>query len=199
MLEPIKCQIYSEFSNILINKHIGYIKEIEEEYKQVKHKLKQGYPNIVLYAYCTYNILLKDGVYYSLNQISNLFQINNFCKYYCQIERNHIIKKHNFDIMDDKYVYSALTLFLSKFCLHSYMNKAVKISKLFKRYYSRMKLNCHLSLTLYFTLKPIFKCEQELLKTLSLYHSLNMRTLNKTIKYAKCNLKNSLICFEKIK
>ena len=42
---------WSQFSEILINNHIGYIDRIEDEYKKIKIKLLRGYPNISLYAY----------------------------------------------------------------------------------------------------------------------------------------------------
>ena len=83
----------SSFSYILYNNHIGYTEEIDEEYKILKNKLKRGYSNLVIYAYCVYNILLKNKVYYSLHQISIIFQIKDFIKQYCQMEKNPLVKK----------------------------------------------------------------------------------------------------------
>lgn len=184
-LKTITNEFYSTFSNILLNNNIGYIYEIEHEYNQIKHKLMRGYPNIVLYAYSAYNTLLKNGVYYSLNHISNIFQINDFSKQFCHIQRNYSIEKRYFNIKQDKYIFSSLTLFLSEMYLLSYFGRAVKFSKLMEEYHPRMKANCHLSVSLYFTLQSVFKIKQELLKKLSLYYSINIRTLNKTIKYVE--------------
>jgi len=77
----------TKFSYILYNNHIGYIEEIDQEYRVLKKKLKRGYSNLVIYAYCVYNTLLKNKVYYSLHQISIMFRIKDFIKQYCQIEK----------------------------------------------------------------------------------------------------------------
>ena len=42
----------NEYSNILINNHIYYIKEIEEKYSHLKKIFKYGIPNKVLFCYC---------------------------------------------------------------------------------------------------------------------------------------------------
>ncbi len=190
--ETVKNHKSSSFSNILINHHIGHIDEIEHEYNEMKKKLRRGYPNIVLFGYCTYNVLLKNGIYYSINQISRIFQIDDFSKCFCQVEKNHIIEKNNFNVKDDKYVFSSFILFLSELYLPVYFSKAVNISKLIKEYYPKIKMNLHLSTSLYFTLKSNFSEKQILLKKLSLYYGINIRTLNKTI---KCIEKNSKIYY----
>ena len=64
---------FTNFSDILQNNNIGYISEIEKEYLMIKTIIKRGFPNIVLYAYCTYNVLMENFVYYSLYQISIMF------------------------------------------------------------------------------------------------------------------------------
>ena len=179
----------SSFSNILINHNIGFIEEIEHEYHEIKKKLKRGYPNIVLFAYCTYNVLLKNGIYYSLHKISDIFQIEGFFKHFCQVERNYIIEKNNFNIKDDKYISSSFILFLSELYLLTYFKNAVNISKLIKEEYPMLKLNLHLSVSLYFTLKSVYTDKKVLLNKLSLYYTINTRTLIKTVKCIEQNSK----------
>ena len=65
----------SAYADVLINHNLGYVEFVEEEYRKLKTSLRRGYSNKALYAYCTYNVLLRDNVYYSINQISNMFQI----------------------------------------------------------------------------------------------------------------------------
>ena len=55
----------SEFFDILVNNHIGYGNEVEDKYRMIKRKLVRGYPNRALYAYCTYQVLLENDIYYS--------------------------------------------------------------------------------------------------------------------------------------
>ena len=179
----------SSFSNILINHNIGFIEEIEHEYHEIKKKLKRGYPNIVLFAYCSYNVLLKNGIYYSLHKISDIFQIEGFFKHFCQVERNYIIEKNNFNIKDDKYISSSFILFLSELYLLTYFKNAVNISKLIKEEYPMLKLNLHLSVSLYFTLKSVYTDKKVLLNKLSLYYTINTRTLIKTVKCIEQNSK----------
>ena len=179
----------SPFSNILINHNIGFIEEIEHEYHEIKKKLKRGYPNIVLFAYCTYNVLLKNGIYYSLHKISDIFQIEGFFKHFCQVEGNYIIEKNNFNIKDDKYIYSSFILFLSELYLMPYYSKAVNNSKVIKEYYPRLKFNLHLSMSLYFALKSVYTEKKVLLNKLSLYYTINIRTLIKTMRCIEQNSK----------
>ena len=68
------------YDDVLINNGIGFISKINNAYLQIKSVLKRGYPNISLYAYCVYNILRQNGVFYSLAQISHMFQLKNFPK-----------------------------------------------------------------------------------------------------------------------
>ena len=68
-------QCNSAFSNILSNNHIGYVDEINKEYNSIKATLKRGYPNIVLFAFCTYNILMKNGVHYPIARIESMFKL----------------------------------------------------------------------------------------------------------------------------
>ena len=41
---------------------------------KIKSILTRGYPNISLFAYCTYNVLIQNFVYYSLDQIGHIFK-----------------------------------------------------------------------------------------------------------------------------
>ena len=56
--EPVTV-LRSNYADVLINHNIGYVGLVEEEYKKMKTLLRRGYSNKALYAYCTYNILLK--------------------------------------------------------------------------------------------------------------------------------------------
>lgn len=134
-------QSKSVYSEILFNHNIGYINEVEEEYRKLKAILRRGYPNKALYAYCTYNVLLKDGVYYSLSQISNMFQMPDFLKLFCHIENNHQIHSCNFDVKDEKYVESALQLFLSHYEMKHILSKALVLSKIVKQKHCALREN----------------------------------------------------------
>ena len=86
-------KLWSVYSDVLINNNLGYVEQVEKEYAKLKTLLCRGYPNIALYAYCTYNVLLREGIYYSIGQISCMFRIPNFSKLFCHIEKNPKIKK----------------------------------------------------------------------------------------------------------
>ena len=116
----VPTQIYSD---VLVNNQLGYIDEIERLYLQVKAVLKRGYPNISLYAYCVYNTLLLNSVYYSLAQISQMFQINNFKRQYCQIDRNYTSLNNDFDDKAPVYIRSSIKIFLAKHSMSSYLNR----------------------------------------------------------------------------
>ena len=75
-------QNHADFSYILENNHIGYIQEIDLEYRKIKNILKRGYPNVALYAYCTLKILTLNSIFYSISHISKIFQLENFSKYF---------------------------------------------------------------------------------------------------------------------
>ena len=172
----------SEYADVLINHNLGYVDHVENEFKKLKLLLQRGYPNIALYAYCTYNVLLREGVYYSLTQISCMFQISNFSKLFCHIEKSYKVEKHFFDIKRDKFIESSLWLFLSHFSSKRYLCRAVAISKLIKHNHSTLKLNFLVAISLYFTLKNIFSSEKELYEELSTYFSINVRTLKSYLK-----------------
>ena len=48
------CQeVRSEYADVLVNHNLAYVDQVEKEYKKLKILLRRGYPNIVLYAYCS--------------------------------------------------------------------------------------------------------------------------------------------------
>ena len=184
---------WTVFSDVLINHNLGYVDQVEKEYKKLKMVLRRGYPNIALYTYCTYNVLLQEGIYYSIGQISNMFQISNFSKLFCHIEKNHKVEKHFFNVKNEKFIESSLYLFLSQFNSKQQLSRAVAISKLIKLKHKALKLNFLVAISLYFTFKNTFPCEKELFEMLSTYFSINVRTLkshlkdvSKTLQTKKC-------------
>ena len=175
-------KFWSVHSDVLINNNLGYVDQVEKEYKKLKMILCRGYPNIALYAYCTYNVLLQEGIYYSLGQISSMFQISNFSKLFCHIENNNKVKKQFFNVKDGKFIESSLRLFLSQFNSKKQMLRAVAISKIIKQKHKALKLNFLVAVALYFTLENSFKSGKELFEELSAYFSINVRTLKSHIK-----------------
>ena len=175
-------ELRSKYADVLINHNLGYVDQVEKEYKKLKIFLRRGYPNIVLYAYCTYNVLLRDGIYYSLDQLSSMFQIPNFSKVFCHIERNPNIEKTLFNVKNKHFIESSLYLFLSHFCLKHHLHKAVTISKIVKQKHKSLKHNFLVAISLYFTLQNTFMNEKELYEELSNYFSINVRTLKSYVK-----------------
>ena len=153
-------EVRCEYADVLINHNLGYVDQVEKEFKKLKLLLRRGYPNIALYAYCTYNVLLQEGVYYSLSQISRMFQILNFSKLFCHIEKSCKVENKFVDIKIDKFVESSLCLFLSHFSLKRYLCRAVAISKHIKQNHGTLKLNFLVAISLYFTLKNMFSIEK---------------------------------------
>lgn len=178
----ISLQSKSVYSEILFNNNIGYINEVEDEYQKLKALLRRGYPNKAVYAYCTYNVLLKDGVYYSLSQISKIFQMPDFPKLFCHIENNHQIHSCNFDVKDEKYIESALHLFLSHCEMNHALSKALKLSQIVRQKHGALKANIIISVSLYFTLENTFNSNHSLQNDLSNHFSLNIRTLKSVIR-----------------
>ena len=158
----------SVFSNILINNHIGYEDEINEEYNSVKATLKRGYPNIALFAFCTYNILIKNGVHYSIARIENMFKLKKFSKYYCQIEKNECITKQIFDVTEYKYVSTSINHFLAEYGHKQKQCKIVELVKYFGKIYPTYKQGIILSAALFLSLKNKTS-KNELLKNLSFF------------------------------
>ena len=129
------CQeVRSEYADVLVNHNLAYVDQVEKEYKKLKILLRRGYPNIALYAYCTYYVLLKEGIYYSLEQLSSMFQIPNFSRLFCHIEKNPKIDKHFFNVKNKRFIESSLYLFMCHFSSKHRLHKAVAISnsKFFK-------------------------------------------------------------------
>ena len=180
-----KSDIYSpdqRFSEILLNNHIGFIEEIEKEYLKIKSILKRGYPNISLYAYCTYNILILNFVYYSLDQIASIFKIENFKKTFCQIERNESISANNFDLENNAYIRSALHIFLSKYDLVRYSEKCFSLTESVKIILPNSKFPFIISISIYLSLTEEDSVNINVLSELCSYFAINKRTLVKKIK-----------------
>ena len=173
----------SEFSDVLINNHIGYIDVVEDEYKKIKLKLLRGYPNISLYAYCTYFVLLQNNIYYSIKYISEIFKIPNFTKHFCQIENKMRGQSKHFDIGDDRYIFSSLNLYLAQHELPHYLNRCEKAVSNVKMKSITLKPHFVACLSLYLVLKDI--PDPSLIPRLSDYFSINIRTLKSYIKYLK--------------
>ena len=175
-------KFWSVFSDVLINYNLGYVDQIEKEYKKLKMILCRGYPNIALYAYCTYIVLLQEGIYYSLGQISIMFQILNFSKLFCQIEKNHKVKRHSFNVKNETFIESSLCIFLSQYNSKHQLSRAVDISKVVKQKHRAVKHNFLVAISLYFTLEKTFVSRKELFEVLSTYFSINVRTLKSHLK-----------------
>ena len=176
--QPLRRSIYAD---VLINHNLGYVELVEKEYKRLKTLLCRGYSNKALYAYCTYNVLLNDRVYYSINQISKMFQIDNFSKLFCQIENNRKVESQYFDVRDEKYVESSLHLFLSYHDQKCFLDRALEFSRIVRKKHKPLKLNFLTSVSLYFTLKNIFECSLLLQQELSTYFSINIRTFKSLV------------------
>ena len=177
------------FSDILINNHIGYIKEIEENYKSLKNKLKRGYHNIVLFAFCTYNTLLKNHVYYSLHQISDMFKIPNFAKQYCQIMKKTQFNRYLFHVKDAVFINSAVSLFLAEHSKTFKLKQTVELALFIDQVCPFYKQNLLVSTSLFLTLKTSFLSVKYLFNIISNYFSINIRTLQKTVLELKKNPK----------
>ena len=174
--------VRSEFADVLINHNLGYVDQVEKEYKKLKLLLPRGYPNIVLYAYCTYNVLLQEGIYYSLEQLSSMFNISNFSRLFCHIEKNQKVEKHFFNVKNRHFIESSLYLFLSHFSSKHLLHKAVAISKIVKQKHAALKFNFLVAISLYFTLRNRVMNEKGLFEELSNYFSINIRTLKSYLK-----------------
>lgn len=168
-------QHVSEFSDILINNHIGYIEEIEKKYISLKKKLVRGYPNCALYAYCTYNTLLDNDVYYSIQHIAAMFKLKDFTKYFCRIEAKMMGEKKYFDISHERYIYSSLNIFLAQNNLSHYLKGCMTAVKLVKKQSVSFRPHILICLSLYLILKDVH--DASLLSKLSSYYSVNIRTL----------------------
>ena len=177
------CQeVRSEYADVLVNHNLAYVDQVEKEYKKLKILLRRGYPNIALYAYCTYYVLLKEGIYYSLEQLSSMFQIPNFSRLFCHIEKNPKIDKHFFNVKNKRFIESSLYLFLSHFSSKHRLHKAVAISKIVKQKHGALKLNFLVAISLYFTLRNTVMNKKGLYEELSNYFSINIRTLKSYLK-----------------
>ena len=172
----------SAYADVLINHNLGYVELVEEEYRKLKTSLRRGYSNKALYAYCTYIVLLRDNVYYSINQISNMYQINNFSKLFCQIENNSKVESQYFDVRHEKYVESSLHLFLSHYDKKRSLGCALDFSRIVREKHKPLKLNFLTSVSLYLALKDEIKCLLLLQRELSTYFSINIRTFKTVIR-----------------
>ena len=175
----------SEFTDILINNHIGYEEEIEEFYNEIKFKLPRGYPNIALYAYSAYCILLKHSIFYTIMHIERIFKIDNFKKSFCQIERNDCIQKTNFDLNTEEYSVSAIKIFLSELGFICLSGKALRISKNIRRHVLHIRPQFLIAVSIYLALFDCFNDHQKVLDDLSHHFSINRRTLKGVIRKYK--------------
>lgn len=166
--------VNNEFTHILSNYHIGYENEIVEEYKKIKKIIRGGYPNIVIFAYCTYNVLLNNGVYYSLHHIANMFKIISFKKKYCRINKHLNL---SYDISNDIYVHSAINQFLSQYNQHKIIGKVIINRKRIKEIFKYSSANLLSVLALYISLYKTFETKKILLHELSFFFNINYRTI----------------------
>ena len=172
-------QIYSD---VLVNNHLGYVDDTDRAYSQIKTVLKRGYPNISLYAYCAYNTLLQNSVYYSLAQISEMFQINNFKKQYCQIAKNYTSLNSNFDDKASDYIRSATKIFLAKHSMISYLDSCCNLAKTVKLHQPNSKIVFIVCISIYSVLSATDRPFTEITKQLCPYFKVNNRTLEKKIR-----------------
>ena len=172
-------QIYSD---VLVNNHLGYVDEIGRAYLQIKTVLKRGYPNISLYAYCAYNTLLLNSVYYSLDQISQMFQINNFKKQYCQIAKNYTFLNRDFDMEAPGYIRSSIKIFLAKHGMISYLESCCNMANAVKLHLPNSKIVFIVAVSIHSVLSDVDMSYKEITERLCSYFMINNRTLEKKIK-----------------
>ena len=170
------------YSDVLINNHLGYVAEIERAYLQIKTELKRGYSNISLYAYCVYNTLLQNSVYYSLAQISEMFQIDNFKKQYCQIAKNYTSLNNDYNIKACAYIRSSIKIFLSKHYMSQYLNSCYEMAKTVKLGLPNSKIVFIVCISIYSVLSQSEKSDKNIIKKLCDYFKINNRSLQKQIR-----------------
>ena len=175
---------WSRFSEVLLNNHIGYIDRIEDEYKKIKIKLLRGYPNISLYAYCTYYVLLQNNVYYSIKQISEIFKIPDFMKHFCQIENKMQGQSNKYDISNNSYIFSSLNLYLALHDQTRFLKDCKQAVLKVKMKSITFKPHFVVCLSLYIALKDLK--DPLLIPNLCEYYSVNIRTLKSYIKQLNC-------------
>ena len=174
--------IHSSHSDILRNNHIGYVDDVEIEYEMLKSKFKRGYPNKVLYAYCTYIVLMRNSIFYTMTQISHIFRINNFQKYVCLIEKKQKLDKSN--LIDDNiaHIRSSIEIFLNITMQNEFRKSAFDVADIIFKKNPYEKSVFLISTVLYFTLVSHFDSKKKLLSLLCDYYSINARTLCQKIK-----------------
>ena len=174
--------IHSSHSDILRNNHIGYVDDVEIEYEMLKSKFKRGYPNKVLYAYCTYIVLMRNSIFYTMTQISHIFRINNFQKYVCLIEKKQKLDKSN--LIDDNiaHIRSSIEIFLNITMQNEFRKSAFDVADIILKKNPYEKSVFLISTVLYFTLVSHFDSKKKLLSLLCDYYSINARTLCQKIK-----------------
>lgn len=170
------------YSEILYNNHIGFVKEIEEEYKNLKFKIKRGYSNKILYAYCSYIVLMRNSIFYTLTQISQMFQINNFQKCVCMIEKKYYDDKSNLIVDNVSHLRSSIDIFLSQNMKIKFRKRAFQIAEILYKRNPYEKPEFLISIILYITLYSNYSRKNDLIVLLCDYFSINKRTLNKKIK-----------------
>ena len=176
---------YNMFRDVLVNNHLGFEIEIEKEYSKIKSVMKRGYPNISLYAYCTYITLLHNSVYYSLAQISQMFQLRNFKRQFCQIDRSYTADNIKYDDNDEIYMRSAMKIFLSKHNLIKYLSRCMIMSRDVKTHLTNTKLPFIVSISIYCVMFEEKLSSKEIIEKLCSYFIINPRTLEKKIRQFK--------------
>lgn len=171
----------SEFFDILVNNHIGYGNEVEDKYRMIKRKLVRGYPNRALYAYCTYQVLLENDIYYSIQHISTIFQIRNLKRSFCQIESKLKGRNQYFDISHNRYIFSSISIFLAQINQSVHLKDSMNVVERMRKQSVQFKPHFLICLSLYHTLKDVY--DSTLLQKLSCYYSINLRTLKAFTKH----------------
>ena len=174
-------QNHTDFSYILENNHIGYIQEINVEYKKIKNILKRGYPNLALYAYCTFKILTLNSIFYSISHISKMFQLENFSKYFSLIEKNPNIDK-SLNFYTFQHTESSIRIFLCYFEHMNHYKKTLLISRFIQKLNVEVKPVFEIAIVLYFALCSEYRDKNNLIQIISEYFTINQRTMKKKVR-----------------
>jgi hypothetical protein len=109
-----------------------------------------------------------------------MFKLIKFSKYYCQIEKNECITKQIFDLTEYKYVSTSVNHFLAEYGHKQKQSEIVELAKYFSTIYPTYKQSIILSAALFMSLKNKIS-RNELLKNLSNFFSVHIRTLRKVV------------------
>ena len=117
-----------------------------------------------------------------MSQISEMFQINNFKKQYCQIAKNYASLNSNFDDKAPDYIRSAMKIFLAKHSMISYLDSCYNLAKTVKLHQPNSKIVFIVCVSIYSVLSATDKSFKEITKQLCSYFKVNNRTLEKKIR-----------------